>query len=126
MEIRTYTNLWNIEKRMYRFYDVNLPYPVSLRQIGTLFGIGIPWIGLMVLLGIPFGPPIGHAVWIFPPAALVWLSNRPIAEGKKLMDYSLSQIRYFLMPRTYADGVSHSARSENRIVSVDVAAWKPS
>jgi hypothetical protein len=103
VEMRTYTSLWNIEKRLYRFYDMNLPYPVSIKQIGALFGFGIPWLLLMNIIGLPFAPPFGHLIWLAPPVVFVWYSNRPVAEGKKLFDYVYSQARYFLGPRQYAD-----------------------
>ena len=102
MQLRTYTGLWNVEKRLYKFYDVNLPYPVSIRQIGVLMGTGLPWLLFVNFLGVPFEPPFGHLIWLAPPAALTWWSNRPVAEGKTLVDFSASQARFFLTAKTFA------------------------
>lgn len=102
MELRTYTGLWNVERRLYKFYDINLPYPVSIRQIGMFFGSVIPWFALMSLLNVPFAPPFGHLIWLFPPALFTWYSNRPVAEGKRLVEFGSSQARYLLSPKTYA------------------------
>ena len=32
-KIRSYTNIWNVEKVLYAINDVNLPFPVTLTQI---------------------------------------------------------------------------------------------
>lgn len=94
MQLRTYTNLWKVEKRLYKFYDVNLPYPVSLRQIGTFAGSAIPWWLLMSLLHVPFASP-WHLIWLAPPAAVMIWANRPVAEGKTFTDFIISQIKFF-------------------------------
>lgn len=102
MELRTYTGLWNVEKRLYRFYDINLPYPVTLRQIGVLFGFGVPWVFLLAKAGLPFQPPLPYLLYLAPPLLLAWQSNRPVAEGKTLVDYAMSQIMFAISPRTHA------------------------
>lgn len=102
MQLRTYTGLWNVEKRLYKFYDVKLPYPVSLRQIATLLAIAVPWMILMSLVHMPMANP-GDLVWFGPPVILTVVANRPVADGKKLPDFLLSQVRYFFSPRKYND-----------------------
>lgn len=102
MELRTYTGLWNTEKRIYRFYDMNLPFPVTARQIGVLLGSAVPWMTTLALIGVPFQPPLPYLLYLAPPALLTWWSNRPVAEGKGLVDYGRSQIAFLLSPRTYA------------------------
>lgn len=101
MQLHTYTGLWNVEKRLYKFYDVSLPYPVSVKQIGIFAGAFIPWMLIMNLFQVPFGPPFGHLLWIFPPVLFAIYANRPVAEGKTLTDFVASQIRYFVTPRVH-------------------------
>lgn len=101
MQLRTYTGLWNVEKRLYKFYDVSLPYPVSVKQIGIFAGTFIPWMGLMALFQVPFAPPFGHLLWLFPPAIFAFYANRPVAEGKTLTDFAASQIRFFLASKVH-------------------------
>jgi hypothetical protein len=101
VELRTYTGLWNVEKRLYKFYDVNLPYPVSIKQLGIGIGVLFPWIGLMNLLNVPFQTP-WHVVWIFPPAIAFYFANKVVAEGKTLSELMLSQIKYYTGARVYA------------------------
>jgi len=120
MQLRTYTGLWNVEKRLYKFYDIDLPYPVSLKQLGILFVVSVPWIFVMSTLKVPFGPPIGYILWLAPPLGLAWYGNKPVAEGKKLPNYVYSQLKFFLGFRRYAaltatggDGARHSVTAQS-------------
>ena len=101
MIIKTYTNMWNVERKFYNVYDIKLPTPISFRQLGLFFGSMIVWIPLMVALNVPFSPPFGYLVWIAPPVALTILGNKQIFEGKTLLQYGKSVIGYYLRPHTY-------------------------
>jgi hypothetical protein len=125
MELRTYTGLWKVERRLYKFYDINLPYPVSIKQIGTFLFSVVPWFAIMGFIGVPFAPPFGHLIWLFPPALFTWYANRPVAEGKTLTEFGFSQIRYFLSHKKYA-GLSKTfktIKSRNVTGKVWVAEW---
>jgi len=100
MQLRTYTGLWKIERRLYKFYDISLPYPVSLRQLAVFLGTGIPWIGLLAAIGFPLETP-WHVVWIAPPVIATIIGNRPIAEGKTPVDWLTTQTRFLMSPRTF-------------------------
>ena len=102
MQLRTYTGLWRVEKRLYKFYDVALPYPVSIKQVGVFLVAFVPWIVLMTLLRVPFGNSVGFLLYLAPPFAVAWYSNRPIAEGKTLWDFVFSQLRFLLGHKAYA------------------------
>lgn len=102
MELRTYTGLWNVEKRLYKFYDINLPYPVSFKQLGIALGSAIPWFILMAVLKVPFASP-WHAVWLGPPIFFAYWGNKPVTEGKNMFDYLFSQMHYWTTPHKFAD-----------------------
>lgn len=102
MELRTYTGLWSVERRLYKFYDINLPYPVSMRQIGLFIGSVVPWFALMGVIGVPFAPPFGHLLWLVPPGLFTWWANRPVAEGKKLAEFASSQAKFLFGQRIFA------------------------
>lgn len=122
MQLRTYTGLWKVEKRLYKFYDINLPYPVSVKQIGILMVTAVPWLGLMGILGVPFAPPFGHLIWLAPPVIITWFANRPIAEGKTAFEYAWSQLGYVLRPRVWAD--LRPADRKPRRFTVRVRPWR--
>jgi hypothetical protein len=93
MNLRTFTGLWKIERRLYKLYDITLPYPVSLRQLAIFLGIGIPWIAILSLTGFPLETP-WHVVWIAPPVIATIIGNRPIAEGKTPFTWLFTQYKY--------------------------------
>ncbi|WP_345458084.1 conjugal transfer protein, partial [Actinoallomurus oryzae] len=101
MDLPTYTNIWRIEKRLYKLYDLRLPMPLPLVQIGVFFGIFVPWIVLLQLLQVPFHTP-WHVVYIVPPGVLTYLATRPVIEGKRLTELMISQIRYLTEAKTWA------------------------
>ncbi|RAY14397.1 hypothetical protein DPM19_15675 [Actinomadura craniellae] len=100
MDLPTYTNIWRIEKRLYKLYDLRLPMPLPLVQIGVFVGIFVPWILMLQLVGVPFRTP-WHVLYLVPPGVLTWLATRPVIEGKRLTELLLSQTRYLAEPRTW-------------------------
>ncbi|MBC6457508.1 TcpE family conjugal transfer membrane protein [Actinomadura sp. HBU206391] len=100
MDLPTYTNIWRIEKRLYKLYDLRLPMPLPLVQIGVFVGVFVPWIMLLKFVGIPFRTP-WHVLYLVPPGVLTWLATRPVIEGKRLTELLLSQSRYLTEPRTW-------------------------
>jgi MinD-like ATPase involved in chromosome partitioning or flagellar assembly len=100
VDLPTYTNIWRIEKRLYKLYDLRLPMPLPLVQIGVFVGVFVPWILLLKFVGVPFRTP-WHVLYIVPPGVLTWLATRPVIEGKRLTELLLSQTRYLTEPRTW-------------------------
>jgi MinD-like ATPase involved in chromosome partitioning or flagellar assembly len=101
VDLPTYTNIWRIEKRLYKLYDLRLPMPLPLVQIGVFAGVFLPWIILLQLLRVPFHAP-WHVVYIVPPGVLTWLATRPVIEGKRLTELMISHFRYLTEARTWA------------------------
>ncbi|MEV5708393.1 TcpE family conjugal transfer membrane protein [Actinoallomurus sp. NPDC052274] len=101
MDLPTYTNIWRIEKRLYKLYDLRLPMPLPLVQIGVFVGVFLPWIILLQVVGVPFHAP-WHVVYLVPPGLLTWLATRPVIEGKRLTELLISQVRYLTEARTWA------------------------
>ena len=100
MDLPTYTNIWRIEKRLYKLYDFRLPMPLPVGQIAVFLAIAVPYIGLLAVLGLPFSHTL---LWLYilPPGVLAWLTTRPVLESKKLPELVMSQVRYLLEPRTW-------------------------
>ncbi|MEV6863278.1 conjugal transfer protein, partial [Streptosporangium subroseum] len=100
MDLPTYTNIWRIEKRLYKLYDLRLPMPLPIVWIGVFVGVLAPWSLLLYLVGLPFGAP-WHVVYLVPPGVVTWLSTRPVIESKRLTELLQSQVRYMGEPRTW-------------------------
>ncbi|GAA1289361.1 hypothetical protein Psi02_17390 [Planotetraspora silvatica] len=101
MDLPTYTNIWRIEKRLYKLYDLRLPMPLPIVWIGVFVGVLVPWWLFLYLVKVPFAAP-WHVVYLVPPGVVTWLSTRPVIEGKRLTEVLQSQLRYLAEPRTWA------------------------
>ncbi len=117
MELPTYTNIWKIEKRLYKLYDFRLPMPLPVGQVAAFLAIAVPYALTLAVVGMPFS----HTwVWLYvlPPAAIAWLVARPVMEGKRLPELAYSQLRYLSEPRTWCRMAPLAERAE-----VAVLAW---
>ena len=100
MDLPTYTNIWRIEKRLYKLYDFRLPAPLPITWIGVFVGITVPYVLFLIAVGLPFNH---NLVWLYvlPPGVLTWLCTRPVIESKRLPELVNSQLRYVAEPRTW-------------------------
>ncbi|GHE29452.1 hypothetical protein GCM10017673_35040 [Streptosporangium violaceochromogenes] len=115
MDLPTYTNIWRIEKRLYKLYDLRLPMPLPIVWIGVFVGVMAPWALLLALLGLPFDAP-WHVLYLVPPGIVTWLSTRPVIESKRLTELLQSQIRYVGEPRTWCRMAPASEPAEITLV----------
>ena len=101
MDLPTYTNIWRIEKRLYKLYDFRLPMPLPVGTFGVAMGIFLIWVVLLSILNAPFDFGNGwHLVlWVVPPGVITVLATRPVIEGKRLTELLISQARFFTEPR---------------------------
>jgi MinD-like ATPase involved in chromosome partitioning or flagellar assembly len=100
VDLPTYTNIWRIEKRLYKLYDFRLPAPLPITWIGVFVGITVPYVLFLIAIGLPFNH---NLVWLYilPPGVLTWLTTRPVIESKRLPELVSSQLRYVAEPRTW-------------------------
>jgi hypothetical protein len=132
LDLPTYTNIWRIEKRLYKLYDFRLPMPIPVGQIAVFAAIAVPYVVILKLAGLPFSHTL---LWLYilPPGALAWLVTRPVLEGKRLPELVVSQVRYLNEPRTWCrmaplaerDEITVIARVWRRPDSVAVAVSQP-
>ncbi|HXW88535.1 MAG TPA: TcpE family conjugal transfer membrane protein, partial [Streptosporangiaceae bacterium] len=120
MELPTYTNIWKIEKRLYKLYDFRLPMPLPIGQVTAFLAIAVPYMLILTLAGMPFS----HTwVWLYvlPPGVLAWLVTRPVLEGKRLPELVLSQLRYLAEPRTWC---RMAPAAEKDLIVVVARVWR--
>ncbi|WP_433350644.1 TcpE family conjugal transfer membrane protein [Microtetraspora malaysiensis] len=120
MDLPTYTNIWRIEKRLYKLYDLKLPTPLPIVWIGVFVGVLVPWWTFLLLVGLPFDAP-WHVVYLVPPGIVTWLSTRPVIEGKRLTELLQSQVRYLAEPRTWC---RMAPVSESDEITLTVRVWR--
>jgi hypothetical protein len=120
VELPTYTNIWKIEKRLYKLYDFRLPMPVPVGQVTAFLAIAIPYMLILTMAGMPFS----HTwVWLYvlPPGVLAWLVTRPVLEGKRLPELVASQLRYLSEPRTWCRMTPLAERDQ---IFVSATVWR--
>jgi len=100
VDLPTYTNIWRIEKRLYKLYDLRLPMPLPLGQIAAFVGITVPYVLFLTLIGVPFSHNL-FWLYVLPPGVLTWLVTRPVLENKKLPELLVSQVRYVGEPKIW-------------------------
>ena len=83
MDLPTYTNIWRIEKRLYKLYDFRLPMPLPISWIAVFCGITVPYVVVLAAIGVPFDHNL-FFLYVLPPGVLTWLSTRPVLENKRL------------------------------------------
>jgi len=120
VELPTYTNIWKIEKRLYKLYDFRLPMPLPVGQVTAFLAIAIPYMLILTMAGMPFS----HTwVWLYvlPPGVLAWLVTRPVLEGKRLPELVVSQLRYLFEPSTWCRMMPLSERDQ---ILVSATVWR--
>ncbi|GAA4597433.1 hypothetical protein GCM10023194_72290 [Planotetraspora phitsanulokensis] len=120
MDLPTYTNIWRIEKRLYKLYDLRLPMPLPIVWIGVFVGVLVPWWLFLWLVGVPFAAP-WHVVYLVPPGVITWLSTRPVIEGKRLTEVLQSQLRYVAEPRIWC---RMAPAAEPETITLTARVWR--
>jgi hypothetical protein len=120
VDLPTYTNIWRIEKRLYKLYDFRLPMPLPINWIAVFTGITVPYIILLIAIGLPFNHTL---LWLYvlPPGLLTWLTTRPVLEQKRLPELVESQVRYLTEPRTW---VRLTPLAEKDQMAVSARVWR--
>ena len=123
MDLPTYTNIWRIEKRLYKLYDFRLPAPLPITWIGVFTAITVPYVVFLIAVGLPFNH---NLVWLYvlPPGVLTWLTTRPVIESKRLPELVSSQLRYVAEPRTWCR-MAPFAEKDDILVSARVWHQQP-
>ena len=120
MDLPTYTNIWRIEKRLYKLYDFRLPMPLPIGQITVFAAIALPYVVLLTLFSVPFSHSL---VWLYvlPPGLATWLVTRPVLEGKRLPELIRSHLRYLAEPRVWC---RMAPLAESDLVVVTAQVWR--
>lgn len=101
-KIRSYTNIWNVEKVIYAINDFQLPFPVTFTQMA--------WFVVSLFAVIVFAelPPLSmidgaFLKYVGIPVAVTWFMSQKTFDGKKPYGFLKSSISYLLRPKvTYA------------------------
>src|SRR3954470_1073259 len=98
MELPTYTSVFALERRLYAVYDFELPAPVGLFQAAAFLVVGVMFLIVGRLLGVPLTPGTAW-FYVVPPGFAAWVASRPVADAKRPHQWLVSQGRYLAEPR---------------------------
>ncbi len=122
MQLRTYTRVLTVERRVYNWYDKKLPINPTWTQLGVFVAVGVPlWLVLRLLgVGLAGG---GAVLWVAPPVWAAWAISAVRVEGKSLTAWARSQVRYLAEAKLYHRLVRVGATGS---VRATVEVWAPS
>lgn len=101
-EVKTYTNIWRVERTFYAFNDIRLPRPVSVTFIFWFLAV---FFLSLVMDGIPpfvFDGVLVNNIAI--PIFAAWFMNKKTFDGKKPYSFVKSAVSYFFMPKLSVRG----------------------
>ena len=100
--IKSYTNIWSIEKALYSINDLQLPFPLTFSQM-AFFVISL--FGVMILSDVPPLSAIDNVFikYLAIPVGITWLMSQKTFDGKKPYRFLYSVILFLFRPKvTYA------------------------
>jgi hypothetical protein len=110
-KVRSYTNIWSVEKVIYAINDMQLPFPISFTQM--------TWFILSLLVVILFGslPPLSLIEGAFLkylgiPIGLTWFMCQKTFDGKKPFGFLKSVIAYLLRAKVTYTGKKIKLRKQ--------------
>lgn len=107
-QLKSYTNIWKVEKMLYGINDVKLPFALTFTQLGWL--IGSEMLVIFVLKKIP---PLCYSdnflfKYFMIPGGITWFMSKKTFDGKKPYSFLKSVMSYFCRPKlTYAGKKVH-------------------
>lgn len=100
--IKSYTNIWSIEKALYSINDLQLPFPLTFSQM-AFFVISL--FGVMILSDVPPLSAIDNVFikYLAIPVGITWLMSQKTFDGKKPYRFLYSVVLFLFRPKvTYA------------------------
>lgn len=111
-KLKSYSNIWKVERILYAVNDVNLPFPVTFHQIG--------WAVMSEVAMIYFGGfiPDWGIRYIGVPLAVTLLMSKVTFDGKKPYNYFRAMLLYAFRPKVTFGGKRVTRRKEKVIENI--------
>lgn len=101
-QVKVYTPLVRYERILYSLLDVELPFPVSFRQIGFFASSLLAMVILVKLPGFGFMESWWLINYVAIPVGLTWFFTKFKLDGKAPHIFLLNFIQYQLSAKTYS------------------------
>lgn len=118
-KIRSFTSIWSVEKIIYAISDIDLPFPVTMSQMGWFV------ITLLVMIFLGDKPPLSFISsslikYAAIPIAVAYFMNAKSFDGKKPLSYFRSVFTYISRPRLTNGGKAVKLEKQNINVGVTI------
>ena len=102
-KIKSYTNIWSIEKALYAINDLQLPFPLTFSQMAFFV------ISLLCVMMLSDVPPLSAIDNVFIkylaiPVGITWLMSQKTFDGKKPYRFLYSVILFLFRPKVTCAG----------------------
>lgn len=113
IQIRSYQKAWDIDKRIYAFFNWSLPVPVSLKGVVYFFTIA----GMIFLLNVMI--PLLHEIpsmvkYLMLPVVLTQFCLKIKLEGKRPQRYLKSLVQYLATRHQYIERFKSQSPVQNQ------------
>ncbi|MGH7881784.1 MAG: conjugal transfer protein [Candidatus Dormibacteraceae bacterium] len=122
INLPTYSRLFEVERKLYKIFDWELPRPVGLLEAAAFMVTLVVIIIIMTLLGQ--GLTTGNAfIYVVPPGVAAWLTSQQfdLTDAKRPHRWLLAQLKYLIEPRHL---VRLDSQSEPQRLRVERRYWQ--
>jgi hypothetical protein len=123
LELPTYTGLFEVERKLYKIFDLELPRPVGMLEALAFLSAEVVIVVIMALLGQ--GITAGNAfMYVVPPGVAAWLASQQfdVTDAKRPHMWALAQLKHLAEPRHL---VRLEANKEPHHLRVEQEFWQP-
>jgi hypothetical protein len=123
LDLPTYSRLFEVERKLYKIFDLELPRPVGLLEAVAFVGTLLVIVLIMSILGQSL--TVDNAfLFVVPPGVAAWLVSQQfdVTDAKRPHIWALAQLRYLVQPRHL---VRLNANREPRRLRVRREYWQP-
>ena len=98
-KLKSYTNIFNVEKVFYAINDVQLPFPVTLTQMAWFV---FSFLFVMIFANVPPLLFIDSVLLkhVGLPTLTAWFMSQKVLDGKKPHRYMITYIMFLFRPKT--------------------------
>lgn len=123
LDLPTYSRLFEVERKLYKIFDLELPRPVGLLEAAAFVGTLLVIIVVMSVLGQGLSADTAF-IFVVPPGVAAWLVSQQfdVTDAKRPHMWVLAQLRYLVEPRHL---VRLNANREPKRMRIAREFWQP-
>lgn len=111
-KVKSYSNIWKLEKVLYSVEDIRLPFPVTYSQMAWFLG------SLFFVIFFANVPPFAFISsplikYVAFPIGVAWFMSQKAFDGKKPYRFLASVLTYYLSPKVTYGGKPVKLKKEN-------------